>query len=1127
MSYRPTVEAQIDGAWVDVSADHLVSEGLTIERGRSPRGVRSDPTMVRLALKGDRYASRNPLSDLYGRFGQGTPLRVSRPGSESYLELPGTTSAIASTPDHASLDITGDLDIRCEATLDWDSAGYQALIGKWAETTQRSYMLVVVNGTIRLHFSTDGTGAGSFIHAQTLPAGLRRAAVRATLDVNNGSGGWTSTLWWAESLAGPWTSLGSFTLAGPVTLFSGTAPLELGPTGLSGGVNPVSPIRGRIHRAEVRSGIGGTIVAAPDVRALTPGATAWVDSAGRSWTVAAGAEITDRQYRAHVEASTLAPKWDVAGEFVRTPMQGAGLLDRLTQGQVPVQSALRRRIPAGAPLAYWPMEEAAVATRAASPMPGVRAARMVGWSYAADATMPGSAPLPATGAAATLTAQVPTSTSTVGWQVECVYRVDASPPAGFTQVLRVNVTGAGLNGMCAAILYVSTGGLKMEIRDAADNIITDTTYNVATATASFFNRWNRLTIFTATSGGSVQVVGMWRDVDGPGGYSYVVSTHTGQPGRANGIVGSWGTALQGLRMGHLSVFAANGAPHPSAYPGNQIFDGADDGYAGEAALTRVRRLGVEEAPSVDVTVVDGDYSEVSAAMGPQPIGTLVSLLEQCSASDGGVLYERVDRLGLRYRDRYSLYNQAPRLTLDYTSGGHVAPPLEPAERMSDVLNDVTVRRTGGSSGRATRDDGPLSVLPPPAGAGPRPQEVELSLDTDVQTGRIAGWMVHLGTADQAFFPKVRVLLHKATDLIEDVLGLEIGDKIRLENLPVWVSPDPVELLIDGYEESWPTPHTWEIVFNCSPGAPWTTGVVDDAEVGRVDTDASVLGRAATTTDTTLIVATVQEETARHGTWTQDPADYPMDLRVGGELVTASAAAELLNDTFTRTVAAGSWGAATDGHAWALAGGSNSERSVSSNRGVVTISSSQTTLRAQTVAEDCQDAEILATVAVSQTSTGGSQTPCVLLRYQNTTDHYRVRIHFTTGGNTNIAVCRGSTQIDANVSLGYSYSPGDQFRIRARLIGHRILAKAWPIADVEPGAWQIDRTVTSSTIDSGSVGVGAVALSGNTNTGVEYRFDDITVPTPQRVTVARSVNGIVKAQPVGSDVRLATPTITAL
>ncbi|MCB5167991.1 hypothetical protein LG634_24585 [Streptomyces bambusae] len=1124
MSYRPEVEAQIDGVWTSLSADLITEEPITIERGRSARGTRSDPTSVRLSLKGDRYATRNPLSDLYGRFGRGTPLRVSRPGAESYLSLPGTATAYASTPDHASLDITGDIDIRCEASIVWSAVVNQALIGKWeSATAQRSYALSVSQGTVSLRFST--TGGNSLFYTLSLPATLpRRAALRGTLDVNNGAGGFTAALYWAESLDGPWTLIGSAsdTSLGVITLFSSTSDLKVPP--LPSGFNPT---RGRIHRAEVRSGIGGTIVAAPDLRGLTPGTTMWTDSAGRPWTTTSDAEITNRQYRAHVEATNLGPpRWDTAGQFIRTPVHGAGILDRLTQGSVPLKSALRRRIPSGSPLAYWPMEDAPAANRVASPLPGVASARVTGFTFGADDSMPGSAALPAAGASATLTASVPATTAT-GWQVECVYRIDQSPPAGFTQVLRVNVSGTGPGGMAAAILYVSTGGLKMELRDASDAVIVDATFNNAAATSQFFNRWNRLAIFTAPSGGDTQVVGMWRDINGTGGYSYVVTAYTGLPGNANGITGTWGTALEGIRIGHLAAFAATGTPHPGAAPGNLIFDGADDAYNGETAITRIGRLSLEEAATLDITTDDGDYTTGSMRLGPQPIATIVSLLEECAEADGGILYERADRLGLFYRDRATLYNQTPRLVLDYASGGHIAPPLELAERLADVVNDMTVKRRNGSSARATRGDGPLSTAPPPAGAGPRPQETELSLYDDSTTGPIAGWLVHLGTPEQPHFPKVRILLHKAVDLIDDVLALEIGDLIRLTNLPPWLSPDDVDLIVEGYEESWPTPHTWVITLNCTPGSLWTVGVVDDAELGRVDTDGSVLGRDATSSDTTLIVATVQEETARHGEGAQDPADYPLDLRVGGEVVTASAAAELLLDTYTRTVAAGSWGTATDGHSWVLAGGSNSERSVASGRGVVTISSSQTTLRAQTVAEECRDAEILATVAVSQTSTGGSQTPCVLLRYLNTTDHYRVRLHFTTGGNTNLAVCRGSTQIDANVSLGFTYSAGDQFRIRARLIGHRVLAKAWPITGAEPAAWQIDRTITSSTIESGAVGVGAVALSGNTNTGVEFRFDDVIVPTPQRITVTRAVNGIVKTQSAGTDVRLATPTITAL
>src|SRR3546814_14058724 len=55
-------------------------------------------------------------------------------------------------------------------------------------------------------------------------------------------------------------------------------------------------------------------------------------------------------------------------------------------------------------------------------------------------------------------------------------------------------------------------------------------------------------------------------------------------------------------------------------------------------------------------------------------------------------------------------------------------------------------------------------------------------------------------------PRVYAMLHK-------ILRAEIGDKIRLFNIPKDHGPGPVDVLIQGYEEII-SPDEWSITFNC-------------------------------------------------------------------------------------------------------------------------------------------------------------------------------------------------------------------------------------------------------------------------------------------------------------------------
>ena len=156
-----------------------------------------------------------------------------------------------------------------------------------------------------------------------------RLAVRATLDVDNGAAGWTTTFYTADSMSGTWTQLGSqVTEAGVTSIFSGTAALRLG------SIADVSfdEAIGRVHAAQVRSGIGGTVVANPDFTAQTSGATSFADSAGLTWSTAGNASITNRKIRFSGEIASWTPRWETGGQDVICEVEAAGVLRRLGVG---------------------------------------------------------------------------------------------------------------------------------------------------------------------------------------------------------------------------------------------------------------------------------------------------------------------------------------------------------------------------------------------------------------------------------------------------------------------------------------------------------------------------------------------------------------------------------------------------------------------------------------------------------------------------------------------------------------------------------------------------------------------------------------------------------------------------
>ena len=215
-----------------------------------------------------------------------------RPIGATSMLLPPDTISYATTPDTAALDITGDIDVRADITLEnWGANIYQSIVSKWDEAFNVSYRFAVSNASrLQFAFSTNGDGGGIFGAETTdavFPDATGRLAVRATVDVDNGAGGFVVTFYTAPSMAGPWSLVSSTTGAPVVTFFSGTARLEVGGNSQGGATS----INGKIHSVELRSGIGGSIVANPDFTAQPLGTTSFTDSTGKVWTLVGDAEI--------------------------------------------------------------------------------------------------------------------------------------------------------------------------------------------------------------------------------------------------------------------------------------------------------------------------------------------------------------------------------------------------------------------------------------------------------------------------------------------------------------------------------------------------------------------------------------------------------------------------------------------------------------------------------------------------------------------------------------------------------------------------------------------------------------------------------------------------------------------
>jgi hypothetical protein len=203
---------------------------------------------------------------------------------ENYVYLPGVASNFLSVPDEAALDITGDIDIRAQVALDdWTPSATQLILSKLNNTgDQRSYTVNIrTSGVVRLSWSTDGAGTVN-ADSTVAPTVADGAAlwVRATLDVDNGASGY-DVKFFTSSDGVTWTQLGTtVTGVGVTSIFASTTAVRLGQDFGS------TVMAGKVHRAQILNGIGGTPVLDVDCSQIGAGsATSFTALTGQTVTV--------------------------------------------------------------------------------------------------------------------------------------------------------------------------------------------------------------------------------------------------------------------------------------------------------------------------------------------------------------------------------------------------------------------------------------------------------------------------------------------------------------------------------------------------------------------------------------------------------------------------------------------------------------------------------------------------------------------------------------------------------------------------------------------------------------------------------------------------------------------------
>lgn len=927
------VELQLGDEWVDVTAYVRAASGIELSRGRPAQqsSATADPAHLTLTLENvdGRFTPRNPRSAYYGLLTRNTPIRVSVRPRLTTTTMADLADAFGRTV--AAGDTWGDADtgqtwtarnsgvltnkhsvssgagkLLCSSANDivgtiidnvdavWNDVNYFATFTVPAATGSGSIRLTL---TSRRYVTIAGTAManGPFVQALCNVGGTVTLRAFTADQVQIGSDVTVSGLTHSGQALRMRMQTAGLTVMGKIWDASGAEPAAWGVTGTDSlaedGVRgagsaslSVQPLTGNTNVPFTAS------VDNVAITAIEPLFCGEIASWPASWTP--GASTTKGDVTVSIEAY--------------------GILRRINRpSKQPPQAALYRYINAHKDLttdvlagttwaltAYWALTDGQLATAGQPTLTG-------GGKVAVMDVVPTSghskneyfsqgdlnAPwldnvIAMQGADSFLGAANMAATTTSGtkrWAVDWVRSGAESATGTLMQVFTKE--GSSWQVKCAppsTCLIIDPDG------DTADTVA------AATAIPLFDGAPHHLRLIVFETGALEWDALLY--IDGaaalPGAASYIAPATTLSPVK---YVKHIDAAAHTTRYaaGHVTVWTGQGPDieeTAKAALGYTAIDAIT--FTGETAGERIIRLCGEEGIPLryiaTVPDIPGDPT-LTETVGPQPTAAPIDLIRAAADADHGLLYECRGELGLTYRARESLEDQAAALALTYTTDGHLQPGLQPTDDDVQVVNDVTATRLFGSDSRYQVTTGPLSVSAPPDGVGRYDSKVNVTVLSDTRALHCAEWLANLGTVDESRWPAIpqalhHIATHSLSALYASAIRADLGDRLTIATLPDFLAPKTVDQLIQGYTERLDQ-YTWNRDWITAPATPYAVGVWEGSGefLGRWDAELSTLAANATSSATSLSVAT-----SSGSLWTTAGGDVPFDINISGVRITVTA-----------------------------------------------------------------------------------------------------------------------------------------------------------------------------------------------------------------------------------------------
>jgi len=808
-------------------------------------------------------------------------------------------------------------------------------------------------------------------------------------------------------------------------------------------------------------------------------------------------------FQGYIDA--IEPAWPTgSNRYAEVAVTASGSLGRLGQRTDALRSAMYRAIVRSGPVAYWPLEDGPDSARAASALPsGPPLYTIFGKvTFGGAAPPPSSSPLAdfsSGGIGGTMQAAVAPGPLTTSWRLEFIAKWSAIPAASFAATLQwTGSGGVALWEIDAAQLV--DGGLQFQIINDLGVAGGPFVSNVAVDDGL----WHHIRFDAAQNGANIDVT---VKLDGVTVISQTLTTAVLGAISAVTINPTGDPTEEVPSFGHLAVWA----PYTSPIDTYEAFLG----YSGETAGDRIVRLCAEESVPVSVSSTTG-----TTRMGPQNVDTFLNLLRECETADGGILYDG-DSAGLTYLARTDRYNQAAAMALSTTSH-QVKLPFAAVEDDQRTANDWTVTRIGGSSVEVS-DEAHVATN------GRYRASANVNVETLEALPDQATWRVHLGTVEEMRIPQLSLQLIDHSELWTSGLALRPGDRITVATPPTQYPPGTVDLICEGFTATIGTA-TWQLTPTCSPYIPWAVDVLDTV---KLDCGGSLLGTAITTTGTSLDVLVNDSCLWSH-------ADGDFDINVGGEQMTVTAVGATTTPT-PALVAVGTKGEANAGPVTpGLPGGSTAAGNLMLLLATVRDTNAVSTDMYITGTSGwvrLLDAVNLAVFA--KVHSGSEVAPTVNYVSGIAGDTVVAQIASFSGkwgdpASQLIASAWQSNAAAANIAYPALGVPlggvlivvagekADDWTSVAALGGMTEISEATSTLGNDAGiVWDYTTSASVTTVASGSFTV--TGGTSQVSRGAVLALRSVY----QTLTVTRSVNGVVKAQTIGTPVSLWKPSVLAL